>query len=136
VKLIFCGAGGIIRNERGDIVIAFAEELGEGTNNGAELLALLYGLRHAKRMGINCLEVKIDSLIIVNWLRRKVCDIWYLEDYREEIQYLLSIISCRIQHIYRDGNSIADILSKLERLVFHISGWTLSQSHHQLEELC
>ncbi|CAA2933935.1 nodulation receptor kinase-like, partial [Olea europaea subsp. europaea] len=64
-------------------------------------------------MGINRLEVEIDSLIIVNWLRRKVCGIWYLEDYWEEIQYMLPIISCRIQHIYREGTSVADILSKL-----------------------
>ncbi|CAI9785060.1 unnamed protein product [Fraxinus pennsylvanica] len=107
-----CGAGGNIRNEKGDIVIAFTEYLGEGTNNGAELV-LLYGLRRTKRMGINRLEVELDSLIIVNWLKRKVCGIRYLEDYWEEIQYLLSIISCRVQHIHREGNSVADILSKL-----------------------
>ncbi|CAI9777979.1 unnamed protein product [Fraxinus pennsylvanica] len=108
-----CGAGGIIRNENGDIVIAFAEKLDEGTNNGAELQALLYGLRHAKRMGITRLEVELDSLIIINWLKRKVCGIWYLEDYWEEIQYLLSTTPCRVQHIHREGNSVADILSKM-----------------------
>ncbi|CAI9777356.1 unnamed protein product [Fraxinus pennsylvanica] len=43
-NLGICGAEGIILNEKGDIVIAFAENLGKGTNNGAELLALLYGL--------------------------------------------------------------------------------------------
>ncbi|CAI9784776.1 unnamed protein product [Fraxinus pennsylvanica] len=109
-----CGAGGIIRNEKSDIIIAFVEDLGEGTNNGAELLALLYGKRHAKRMGINQLEEGLDSLIVVNWLRSKVCGIWYLEDYWEETKYLLSIISCRVQHIYRESNSVADVLSKLE----------------------
>ncbi|CAI9785059.1 unnamed protein product [Fraxinus pennsylvanica] len=108
-----CGAGCIIRNEKGDIVIAFTKYLGEGTNNGAELLVLLYGLRRAKRMGLNRLEVELDSLIIVNWLKRKVCGIRYLEDYWEEIQYLLSIISCRVQHIHCEGNLVANILSKL-----------------------
>ncbi|KAF5450654.1 hypothetical protein F2P56_030985, partial [Juglans regia] len=107
------GVGGVIRDEKGDLRLAYAEEIPEGTNNNAELISLLHGLRHCRDMGLQLVEVEMDSNILVNWLRKSICGIWYLEDFWEEIMQLLSSIRYTVQHIYREGNALADSLAKL-----------------------
>lgn len=83
------GAGGVIRDEDGILKLAFAECLDLETNNSAELLILFHGLMECRELGIQRVEVELDSLLIVDWLEKKKkgrCGIWYLEDYWEEIQ--------------------------------------------------
>lgn len=41
----FCGIGGVIRDDSGGMVQAYASHIGFGSNNKAELVALLHGLR-------------------------------------------------------------------------------------------
>ena len=84
------GAGGLIRDDEGNLTWAFAKELGHGSNNEAELIALFYGLQYCKDLVIRRVEIELDSLLVVHWLEKGRCDIWYLEDYWEKIQTLLS----------------------------------------------
>ncbi|XP_041020532.1 peroxidase 5-like [Juglans microcarpa x Juglans regia] len=94
------GAGGIIRNDRGELILAYAKRLEPGTNNNAELIGLLYGLR---------------------------CGIWKLQEFWEEIVVLLAGFSHRIKHVFREGNVVKDGLGKLGADGFS-SLWTESSS--------
>lgn len=91
--------------------LAFAEFLDHGTNNVAELMPLLHGLRQCRNLDIHKVEVELDSLLIVNWLEKRRCGIWYLEDYWEEILGILSSMQFVFRHIYREGNARADFLA-------------------------
>lgn len=54
------GAGGIIRNEQGQMIIAFAMPLGNMSNNLAEAPALKNGIELCISKGIKNLEVESD----------------------------------------------------------------------------
>ncbi|KAF5468683.1 hypothetical protein F2P56_012820 [Juglans regia] len=107
------GAVGVIRDDGGRMNLAFMEFLDHGTNNVVELMALLHGLRQCRNLGIQKVEVELDSLLIVNWLEKMRCGIWYLEDYWEEILGLLSSMQFVFRHIYREGNAGADFLARM-----------------------
>ncbi|KAF5465389.1 hypothetical protein F2P56_015402 [Juglans regia] len=107
------GIGGVIRDDQGNLRLAYAQQIPEGTNNNAELISLLHGLRNCREMGLQLVEVEMDSNILVNRLRKRNCGIWYLEDFWEEIMQLLSSTRYTVNHIYREGNGLADSLAKL-----------------------
>ncbi|XP_040988931.1 uncharacterized protein LOC121236547 [Juglans microcarpa x Juglans regia] len=127
------GMGGLIRNEFGRLKLAFAKNLDQGTNNMAELLALYYGLKHCTDLGLQQIEVEMDSLLIVNWLEKKRCGIWYLEDYWEEILQILSSLRLKIRHVYRECNAEAGFLARLASRQ-HFGMWVhLRDVPHQLK---
>ncbi|XP_042964656.1 uncharacterized protein LOC122298876 [Carya illinoinensis] len=107
------GAGGVIRDAKGNLIWAFAKELGYGLNNEAELSALYYGLLFCKDLDIGRVEIELDSLLVVHWLQKGRCGIWYLEDYWEKIQVMVETLEVKIQHVYREGNAGADFLARL-----------------------
>ncbi|XP_041004086.1 uncharacterized protein LOC121249440 [Juglans microcarpa x Juglans regia] len=94
------GAGGLIRDDQGKLKMA-------------ELLALYYGLQHCLELGLQQIEVELDSLLIVNWLENKRCGIWYLEDFWEEIIQMLSSLRHKVRHVYHECNVGPDFLERL-----------------------
>ncbi|XP_042944671.1 uncharacterized protein LOC122278558 [Carya illinoinensis] len=107
-----CGTGGVIRHATGQLVKAFASPSGMGSNNKAELLALLYGLRECTSLHLSNVIVEVDSMVIISWWHRGHCGVWYLEDYWDEIVVLAHSINCKFQHVLREGNKVADWLAK------------------------
>lgn len=107
------GVGGIIRDDEGRLRLDFAKGLSHGSNNEAELLALYFGLQHCKNLNLQRIEIELDSLLIVNWLEKGRCGIWYLEDYWEKIQQIISGLQVKITHVYREENIGADYLARL-----------------------
>ncbi|GLT71799.1 hypothetical protein SLA2020_437920 [Shorea laevis] len=63
-------------------------------------------------MGLHNIVVELDSSLIVNWLENGSCGIWYLEDFWEEVLFLISGLNIRVNHVFREGNQAADWLSK------------------------
>src|SRR3989339_582401 len=58
------GAGILITNEEGKRIVEMSRYLGQKTNNEAEYLALLLGLREAKRVGAEAVRVFTDSELV------------------------------------------------------------------------
>lgn len=46
------GVGGLIRDDLGQLKLAFVESLDHKTNNMVECLALYHGLKHCKELGL------------------------------------------------------------------------------------
>ncbi|GLT69678.1 hypothetical protein SLA2020_418120 [Shorea laevis] len=63
-------------------------------------------------MGLSNIVVELDSSLIVNWLEKGNCRVWYLEDFWEEIILLISGLNTRFKHVFREGNKAADWLAK------------------------
>lgn len=108
-----CGAGGIVRNSNGDLLMAFSVSVGNGTNNFAEISSLLFGIPHCAEASISTIEIEMDSLIVVKWLKKKVCGLRYLYDFLEEIQSYLAGMQVTIRHISRECNVAADFLARM-----------------------
>lgn len=116
------GAGGLIRNDEGKLQVAFSISLGHGTNNVAELMALLHGLRYCRDLDIRKLEVELDSLLVVQLeyldIPNSLLEFGYLDDFWEEIQDVLSSRQFVFRHIFRECNAGADFLSRMVPTTF------------------
>ncbi|KAL0359388.1 UNVERIFIED_CONTAM: hypothetical protein Sangu_0788200 [Sesamum angustifolium] len=70
------GAGGIIRDDRGHIVVAFQEFLGIATNTYAEISAVAKGLEIAHNRGLNDIWVEMDSKVGIALIKEKYTGHW------------------------------------------------------------
>jgi ribonuclease HI len=111
------GIGAVIYNE-GEEIWASSKFIGTKTNNYSEYSALIFGLREALRLGIECLCVLGDSLLVINQLngiyRVKSEDL--LELYEEAVRLKNLFKYIEFNHIYREKNKRADELSNIALL--------------------
>jgi ribonuclease HI len=107
------GAGAVIVNPDGHIVAKIGKFLGESTNNVAEYMGLILGLKRAKAMGIKELEVLSDSELLVKQLHGDYAvKAEHLRPLHDEAQSLIKGFSwIQIRHIPREENGQADAMS-------------------------
>ncbi len=107
------GAGAVLLNERGEALAELTRFLGVATNNVAEYSALIMGLEEAWRLGVESLEVRLDSLLVVQQIRGawkiKHPNIKPLAARAGEL--LAGFPEKRIRHIPREQNAHADALA-------------------------
>jgi ribonuclease HI len=107
------GSGAALVNEEGHVVAEAMKHLGHATNNIAEYTALIIGLEEATRHGVEDLEVRMDSKLVVEQMngRWKVRDA-KLRPLAIRAGALLALFPRRrIRHIPRDQNAVADLLA-------------------------
>ncbi|XP_035545050.1 uncharacterized protein LOC109016147 [Juglans regia] len=104
-----CGA---LFGIRGAVLLAFSMNLGYGDSTKAELRALLEGIKRCKELNLAALDIEVDSQVVLSWLKKNRCGIWYLEDYWEELQELIKDMDYKVSHIFREGNAVADWLAR------------------------
>ncbi|KAK4363062.1 hypothetical protein RND71_018303 [Anisodus tanguticus] len=92
------GAGGIIRDSNGQIIMAFAKYLGKGNNNFTE----------AKTIYMNHNGVSPKDFRTLSWKSGN----WQLQESIDAINHMLSQTTSIVQHCYREANQIADALAK------------------------
>ena len=107
------GAGALVKETDGDILAEVTRFLGTNTNNYAEYTSLIIGLEKALELGVNEVEVRMDSELIVKQM---------LGQYRVKNQNLKPLYETakglagrfsqfRIIHIERALNTEADRLA-------------------------
>ena len=104
------GGGGVIRSSTGKILFAFHNYYGINTSLFAETKALLDGLKFCNRMGLSQVEVETDSMVLLKMVKNRKCTKWNLKKPWSELMALLHLL-IKIEHIYREGNQIADLLA-------------------------
>ena len=109
------GIGVVLRAKNGTPLVTLGRYIGRATNNVAEYRALITGLEKAKELGAKRLLIRGDSELIVRQMngeyRVKNPD---LKDLYDEAQFLLhQFDEARIEHNYRDKNTLADRLANL-----------------------
>jgi ribonuclease HI len=113
------GAGALIRRDADSrVVFEIAEYLGDDkTNNEAEYIALVGGLRKAAELGIRNLAVKGDSTLVVNQVNgRWKVKTEHLRPMRDEARRLIDGNfrgSMALSHVRREHNSEADSLANV-----------------------
>ncbi len=107
------GAGAVLLDERGKVLVELTRYLGVATNNVAEYSALVMGLEEAWRIGVESLDVRLDSLLVVQQLRGA----WKIKHPNIKPlalragELLAGFPEKRIRHIPRERNAHADALS-------------------------
>jgi ribonuclease HI len=107
------GAGVVLLDGRGDIRGQYGEYLGQATNNVAEYQALLLGLKKARDLGVQKIQIFADSELLVRQLTGQ---------YRVKAAHLLPLYNAAkhalqefeihdITHVPRELNHLADRLA-------------------------
>lgn len=126
------GAGGVLRDHRGNFIYAFAIPLGIGTNNQAEVRAAICGLTWCIQNGYNRIILEVDSELLTKWLLHNINPPWSVQEDIAALQNLSNILEsfcCR--HVYREANYVANILSKHSHILDNIHQFL---DHHHLPE--
>jgi ribonuclease HI len=109
------GAGGIIKNENGEIIGSVSEYLGIQTNNYAEYTSLLLAIEKCLELGINQskIEIFMDSKLVVE----QVNGGWKVKSENIKIinikimELLKFFNNVSINYIPREKNKHADLLA-------------------------
>lgn len=107
------GAGAVLYDEKGIVVAELARPLGRATNNVAEYSALILGLEEAGRRGATAIDVRMDSLLVVQQMRGR----WRVKHpglvplALRAGALLASFKEREIRHVPREQNAAADELS-------------------------
>ena len=97
----------------GKKILEMARYLGYKTNNQAEYLALLLGLKEAKRLGGESLRIFTDSELVERQVRGlyRVKDLKLRALHKTVIRKLAGFSSFQIESIPREQNHVADRLA-------------------------
>jgi ribonuclease HI len=107
------GAGAVLYDTGGSVVAELARPLGRATNNVAEYNALILGLEEAKRRGASAVDVRMDSLLVVQQMR----GLWRIKHpglvplALKAGALFASFPEREIRHVPREENVAADLLS-------------------------
>ncbi|XP_041021291.1 uncharacterized protein K02A2.6-like [Juglans microcarpa x Juglans regia] len=77
-----------------------------------EMHSVLEGIRRCYHLGFSHVEIETDSQLLVNWIIKGTYNIWYLEDYWDELHDYIRRMEYRIHYIFHEGNDVADFLVK------------------------
>jgi ribonuclease HI len=108
------GCGGILRNDNGIWITGFSKFLGSTTAYMAEVWGLYEGLSLARSLGIERLEVQVDSEALVKATNKDGMGCTMSWNIMQKIRDLLKLNwEVRIRHIFREGNRCADALANM-----------------------
>jgi ribonuclease HI len=107
------GAGAVLLDADGHVIAELTKFLGVTTNNVAEYEGFIIGLEEAQRRGVDDLDVRMDSKLVVEQMRGR----WKIKHPNMKplalkAGALFATFPTRtIAHVPRDENAIADALS-------------------------
>lgn len=107
------GAGAVLVEPNGQVVDRLGKYLGIQTNNYAEYMGLLIGLRRARELGVREVEVFADSELMIRQLggRYQVKSPSLRPLYEEALKLLNDFSRVKLVHVPRDMNAAADEMS-------------------------
>jgi ribonuclease HI len=106
------GCGGVLRNDNGVWMEGFAKGLGDTTAYMAELWGIYEGLRMARRQGVEKLELRSDSQVIVRSLQEdnngsSIMGCALMKRIRDLLKGSWDV---KVIHVFREANRFADML--------------------------
>src|SRR5258707_4618239 len=107
------GAGAVLVDSSGNVVDRLGKYLGIQTNNYAEYMGLLLGLKRARELGIREVEVFADSELMIRQLggRYQVRSASLRPLYDEALKLLNGFSPVKLMHVPREMNTAADEMS-------------------------
>lgn len=109
------GIGVVLAAEDATSLVTIGKYIGRATNNAAEYMALIVGLREAAKLGARKLVVRGDSELVIKQMRGEYrVKTPALKDLYDQAQTLVAgFKSVSFEHNLRHHNSLADRLANL-----------------------
>jgi ribonuclease HI len=109
------GIGVVVAAEDGTTLVTLGKFIGRATNNVAEYMALIAGLREAAKLGAKKIVVRGDSELIIKQMRGeyRVKNPGLADLFQKAKALLDDFQSVRFEHNLRHHNSLADRLANL-----------------------
>lgn len=107
------GIGGVVRNDSGNLIMAFSIPVQCHSNNQAEAIAAKYGVDWCNNHNITKFDIEIDSLIIANMVKNQKTVNLKLSKTISDILDNIKGKDIQVQHCYRESNQVADFLAEL-----------------------
>ena len=107
------GIGVVISSQDGTLLKEISHYIGKVTNNMAEYVALIVGLREALRLGATSVEISTDSELMA----RQLAGVYKVKAenlkplFAEAIELLRQFSQVSISHVMREFNKRADELA-------------------------
>ncbi len=102
--------GYVLLDKEGEVLVDKGVYLGVTTNNQAEYQGLKSGLEEALQMGARSVDVRLDSLLVVNQMKGvfkvKNRDLWPIHDNLKQL--VKSFDKVTFAHVPRELNKLAD----------------------------
>ena len=114
------GHGGVLRDNKGDILCIFHGHLGKATNNLVELIAMEQCLEFLVQENRQNMIMEADSALVINSVKRissgtkpkKASSNWRLIQVFQRIQiHLQRLRTVSFAHVRRKANKLADLLA-------------------------
>lgn len=107
------GAGAVLTDPEGKVLARVGKFLGRQTNNYAEYMGLIIGLKHARELGAREVDVHADSELMIRQLggRYQVKSPTLRPLYDEAVRLLKGFARVRLVHVPRELNREADEMS-------------------------
>lgn len=107
------GAGAVLTDPEGKVLARVGKFLGRQTNNYAEYMGLIIGLKHARELGAREVDVHADSELMIRQLggRYQVKSATLKPLYDEAVRLLKGFAKVRLVHVPRELNRDADEMS-------------------------
>ena len=117
-------AGGVLRDRNGDMLLVYAGKVGNGSNNVAEAMALLWGLQLSKERHILELTIEGDSKLVIDLVKGEARPGWKIRNIILDIKRILEEMRMvHLHHIYREGNQVADAAAAMVFNAMEITCW-------------
>lgn len=99
-----------LRDERGNLVFAQAQEIHSTTNIEAETKVVLEAMKYCKTGNLHNVIIETDSLGIMKMIQKQWKPPWEIADMIEEIQQNMQITQAQIRHTHGEGNQLANFI--------------------------
>ena len=85
--------GGMIRDNKGRMLLAYSGQLGKVSNNTMEVMALYWDLKLVIIVGWRDVEIEGNSKLIIEIIKGNMREGWVIKDVLEDIRYILTILN-------------------------------------------
>jgi len=109
------GAGGVLRDNLGDWIVGFSENLGHCSAIKAEVQAVFRGLKVAREKSIQKLWLQVDSKVVVSMLTTHTKGHLEYNNLLHQCQKLLNWggWEVMVSHCFREANQVVDQLANM-----------------------
>ncbi|XP_059315783.1 uncharacterized protein LOC132066495 [Lycium ferocissimum] len=118
-----------IRNEEGDLVHAAAKTLSDGSNIVSEAEAIKMGVMYCVEKQLFPLIIETDSMTMKMIINAEWKIPWCISMLMDDITRMMEDQRVTVEHIHREGNRLADILTNF---VFDFAGTVQFRNFQEL----
>ncbi|XP_077251403.1 uncharacterized protein LOC143890566 [Tasmannia lanceolata] len=106
------GIGGVLRNDRGELIWAFAGPIGVTDSTEAEVRAAHQGIKLFVNERLSNVVIEGDSPNVIRWLNGAGSHPWRFDYHFDEMLDWMRSSTFLFRHVRRSANSMADALAR------------------------